>query len=171
MKVKRCYLCGAEVYEDEPEYNQMMKHDERRGITRWKHRECHARKQRRYFDTEGGRAAIKAAQQTTRAKRRQAAGRVTKAELEDLLLTYGARCAVCGSTEDLHIDHVIPLSRGGTNTVSNLQVLCRHHNTSKGARNSDDYREDEGLMARVIGVREGKGLPKMSDITKVFGGR
>jgi len=30
----------------------------------------------------------------------------------------------CGSTEDLHFDHKIPYSRGGANTVANIQLLC-----------------------------------------------
>ena len=40
-------------------------------------------------------------------------------------------CAVCGSTNDLTADHVVPLSKGGTNTLSNYQVLCLRCNTHK----------------------------------------
>jgi hypothetical protein len=35
---------------------------------------------------------------------------------------------VCGSTTRLELDHVVPLARGGTSTVSNLRVLCATHN-------------------------------------------
>ena len=35
---------------------------------------------------------------------------------------------VCGSTTRLELDHVVPLARGGTSTVSNLRVLCDFHN-------------------------------------------
>ncbi len=45
-----------------------------------------------------------------------------------------AACAHCGSTDDLEIDHVHPLSRGGANTPDNLQVLCHDCNQEKGAR-------------------------------------
>ena len=36
---------------------------------------------------------------------------------------------VCGSTERLEVDHIVPLSRGGTNDAENLRVLCSmcHH--------------------------------------------
>jgi len=44
------------------------------------------------------------------------------------------RCAYCGSTEKLEIDHIIPLARGGTNDSDNLQVLCRSCNRRKGVR-------------------------------------
>lgn len=49
------------------------------------------------------------------------------------------RCEACGrSNEDgaLHIDHIIPRERGGTNDSWNLQVLCETCNTQK--RNLDD---------------------------------
>lgn len=47
----------------------------------------------------------------------------------------GGRCAKCGITEDLHFDHIIPWSRGGSsNTVDNIQLLCRRHNLEKHDR-------------------------------------
>jgi 5-methylcytosine-specific restriction endonuclease McrA len=45
----------------------------------------------------------------------------------------GGKCRNCGSTHDLHFDHVIPRSWGGASTVDNVQVLCRHCNVGKGA--------------------------------------
>lgn len=44
----------------------------------------------------------------------------------------GKICARCGSTENLQIDHVYPVSRGGTNELDNLQVLCGTCNLKKG---------------------------------------
>jgi HNH endonuclease len=43
------------------------------------------------------------------------------------------RCRQCGSTRDLHYDHVIPWSKGGANTVANIQLLCGLCNRAKGA--------------------------------------
>jgi HNH endonuclease len=43
------------------------------------------------------------------------------------------KCVQCGSTDDLHFDHKVPYSRGGTNTVNNIQLLCGPCNRRKGA--------------------------------------
>lgn len=46
----------------------------------------------------------------------------------------GFECEICGTTEDLTIDHVIPLSKGGGDELGNLRLLCRLHNSLKGDR-------------------------------------
>lgn len=42
------------------------------------------------------------------------------------------RCVCCGSTEDLTIDHIIPVSKGGESDFDNLQTLCLSCNANKG---------------------------------------
>jgi len=42
------------------------------------------------------------------------------------------RCVKCGATDELHFDHVIPYSKGGTSlTAENVQLLCARHNIRK----------------------------------------
>ena len=45
----------------------------------------------------------------------------------------GGRCAKCGSQEKLEYDHIIPISKGGSNTARNIQLLCEKCNRSKSA--------------------------------------
>ncbi len=45
----------------------------------------------------------------------------------------GGSCVYCSSTQNLEFDHIIPYSKGGADTVGNLQVLCRGCNRSKGS--------------------------------------
>jgi hypothetical protein len=42
------------------------------------------------------------------------------------------RCVKCGKTDNLHFDHVIPYSKGGSSLVAeNIQLLCARHNIAK----------------------------------------
>lgn len=46
----------------------------------------------------------------------------------------GHRCLDCGSTKHLSLDHIVPFSHGGPDTVENLRVLCRPCNSRRGNR-------------------------------------
>ena len=48
-------------------------------------------------------------------------------------------CVYCGSPEDIEIDHIVPLSRGGTNDLDNLAPACRPCNRSKFNRLPDEW--------------------------------
>ena len=48
------------------------------------------------------------------------------------VLNRDRNCRHCGSGNDLTLDHIVPYSKGGPDTVENLQVLCRPCNARKG---------------------------------------
>lgn len=58
----------------------------------------------------------------------------------EILRRAGSRCGKCGSVNDLHIDHIVPVAKGGLTQPENLQILCAIHNLSKGGRESVSYR-------------------------------
>ncbi len=44
----------------------------------------------------------------------------------------GGKCVKCGSKNNLHFDHIIPYSLGGTSLYAkNIQLLCIRHNLEK----------------------------------------
>ncbi|MCH8108271.1 MAG: HNH endonuclease [Chloroflexi bacterium] len=43
-----------------------------------------------------------------------------------------AKCVICGASDELHFDHIVPYSKGGTSLVAeNIQILCARHNIEK----------------------------------------
>ena len=69
-----------------------------------------------------------------RALKKEAIGSFTLAEWELLKKQYGNRCPLCREEEPaitLTIDHIIPLSKGGSNYIENIQPLCKPCNSKK----------------------------------------
>lgn len=74
-----------------------------------------------------------------RARKRANGGTYTAREWRDLCAKYDHRCLCCGEAKPLTPDHVIPISRGGSNDISNIQCLCLDCNLRKHTK-STDYR-------------------------------
>ena len=69
-----------------------------------------------------------------RAKERNASGTHTIADWEVLKDKFNFKCPACGKKEPeitLSQDHIVPLSRGGSNDISNIQPLCLSCNSKK----------------------------------------
>jgi len=58
-------------------------------------------------------------------------GKVTNKVRFAVYQKYNHRCAKCGSTKNLEIDHIFPISKGGKSNFDNLQVLCHECNLKK----------------------------------------
>jgi 5-methylcytosine-specific restriction endonuclease McrA len=76
-----------------------------------------------------------------RARLVSAPGSFTEDDIERLLEQQGYHCNGCGTDllRRFHVDHIIPLSRHGTNWPDNLQCLCHPCNTSKGDKTMDEW--------------------------------
>ena len=53
---------------------------------------------------------------------------------KNIMIRDGFSCGYCGSTYQLTIDHIIPVSRGGKSTFENCVTACRECNNKKGSR-------------------------------------
>ncbi len=91
---------------------------------------------KRYPDRVNARQAVRRMQKT------QAGGAYTAQEWRDLKAFYSYTCLCCKRKEPdikLTADHVIPVVKGGSSFISNIQPLCQSCNSRKGLR-IIDYR-------------------------------
>lgn len=79
------------------------------------------------------RACRRRARHRRRARERNAPGTFTQADWLQVLVRHDGRCARCCADGEQTIDHIVPLSLGGTNDPSNLQPMCHLCNSTKGA--------------------------------------
>jgi 5-methylcytosine-specific restriction endonuclease McrA len=66
-----------------------------------------------------------------------------------VLNRYGSRCLRCKVYDNLSLDHIVPLSKGGKNVFSNYQVLCRSCNSWKGTKIIDFRGVDSSISGLV----------------------
>lgn len=71
-------------------------------------------------------------------RRKNERAKVTPSLRYDVMKRDGFRCCLCGRSAnngiELEVDHIVPVSKGGSTTYSNLQTLCRECNRGKGAK-------------------------------------
>lgn len=65
---------------------------------------------------------------------------------EDILKLFDNQDGLCnnpackvGLVQGYHVDHMVPVSRGGSNDPGNLQLLCRSCNDSKGTKTPEEW--------------------------------
>jgi 5-methylcytosine-specific restriction endonuclease McrA len=65
----------------------------------------------------------------------------------------GRRCVYCDedlTDQEIHLDHVIPESKGGPTHFDNLQVTCRRCNIAKGVLTEDEFMDRLRTRAQNI---------------------
>ena len=82
-----------------------------------------------------------------RAARHSSRGNFIVAKFKELCERYGNKCLACGDTEAvLEADHVVPLTKGGSDNISNIQPLCGSCNRKKFV-NIIDYRSSTDVLS------------------------
>lgn len=74
------------------------------------------------------------------AKRAASVHLVTGRDIEHLVTRHGGKCAYCRVAPYQHLDHVVPLSRGGMHRIGNLLPACESCNLTKAARFVSEWR-------------------------------
>jgi len=83
---------------------------------------------------------VRVIHQRRRARKQAVGGTFTDAEWVALKTHYNFTCLCCGKREPdiaLTVDHVVPLEKGGSNYISNIQPLCQKCNRAKGTKTTD----------------------------------
>jgi len=86
--------------------------------------------------------------QNRRAKLRAIGGSLSKGLAEKLFALQKGKCACCCESlgQNYHLDHILPLALGGTNTDDNMQLLRQSCNSRKNARHPVDYMQSKGFL-------------------------
>jgi 5-methylcytosine-specific restriction endonuclease McrA len=71
--------------------------------------------------------------------REQTAHQIQPHELRTRFALFGNCCAYCGASGDMEIEHVIPISKGGTHAMGNILPACHDCNSSKRAKEVEGW--------------------------------
>jgi 5-methylcytosine-specific restriction endonuclease McrA len=87
-----------------------------------------------------------------RARVKEAEGSHTAADVRAIFERQRGLCASCGAkllksgAGKYHVDHIMPIAKGGTNWPENLQCLCPTCNRSKSAKLPDEWAAHRGML-------------------------
>lgn len=86
--------------------------------------------------------------QNRRALRTNSEGKLSPGLKEKLFEMQKGKCACCGLSlgNNCHMDHIMPLILGGTNTDDNMQLLRKRCNLQKNSKHPVDFMQSRGFL-------------------------
>jgi len=101
----------------------------------------------RYQQSERGKARHVASEHNRRARKLSTGGSYTSQEIEAQYKRQKSKCYYCHKKMiKSHIEHVVPVTRGGSNDISNIVLACPTCNRSKGAKLLHEWPEGGRLL-------------------------
>lgn len=87
-------------------------------------------------------------EQNRRARKREVGGELSAGLTKKLFTLQRGKCACCKQPlgKDYHLDHIMPLALGGTNTDDNMQLLRASCNLQKNKKHPIEYMQSKGLL-------------------------
>lgn len=95
--------------------------------------------QSKYRESERGKVKRRISNAKRRATKVSTASPTIDSYIQSLYDSPDKCCSYCDSKDNLSIDHIIPLSRNGTHTEDNVELVCLPCNIQKGNKNKDEY--------------------------------
>lgn len=91
---------------------------------------------------------MRAATSRRRARVIAAQGSHTDHDIRRLLTLQRFKCACCaiGVKRKFHVDHIVPLAGGGSNSAENLQILCQPCNNKKYTKDLIEFMQPRGFL-------------------------
>lgn len=105
-------------------------HPERRRVIQQTYRDRHREKTRQYW-------------RTRHARKKHIESTLTAKQVQELYARQRGKCYYCGKKvgKKYHVDHVVPLSRGGADTMDNAAIACPHCNVVKSDKLPHEWPE------------------------------
>ncbi len=161
------------------EQTESYKESQRRYRQSAKGRKVMRRGWQKYYYSENGRRTVRSCRKRwvaspqgrkitrhlanqRRVKKLNAPGTHTLQEFDVLCAMFDHRCLRCGHKKTLTEDHIVPLSKGGSDDISNLQPLCKSCNSAKGDH-TIDYRPFPVTQPSLVEWAAHKGHPLLPD--------
>jgi 5-methylcytosine-specific restriction endonuclease McrA len=91
---------------------------------------------------------VRAINRNRHARKRMAEGHNTAEDIQRIYTAQNGKCAYCKVklNNKFHVDHIVPLAKGGSNWPANLQLTCGPCNSRKKDRDPLDHARELGML-------------------------